>query len=252
MPRSTKPYRVKEEERALIEYIRSIGREQFTHQLMDLKQEIKRGHPTYKTLSDVITILSAPVHSTLEDLYAHQFMSFEQMEEIRKHLDSEAVIIISGGAGSGKITLVSALANSITKSNPESGIMVMEKSNELIVNKNIPAGESTPELRVQYNTISVEVMESIANKKVQKPVIVMGDLRGTDEVLMIETAMEMGNKIIATVDEFEGNVKDYLANFTKEDKLRKRFRETFDKYHFVVITISFENKIRKVEKIESY
>jgi len=123
--------------------------------------------------SPAFTIRCNRSRSLLLDDYVRERLSKECAEMLRTALVNKKNILVSGGTGSGKTTLTSALLRELSKLCPNDRLTIMEDTREIVVESK----------NVVYQLATDEVTMSdllAANLRMRPDRIILGETRGGD------------------------------------------------------------------------
>jgi type IV secretion system protein VirB11 len=117
---------------------------------------------------------------TLDRYVSDRIMTVEQCAAIKRAISERKNILISGGTGSGKTTLVNAIINEMVERNPDERVLIFEDTREI---------QCAAQDAVQYHStfeVTMTVLLAIT-KRMRPDRIFMGEMRGPEalDLLMI-------------------------------------------------------------------
>ena len=129
--------------------------------------------PTFAIRKKAISVFS------LDDYVQSGIMTNAQCEVIKKAVSSHRNILVIGGTGSGKTTLVNAIINEMVKSAPEERIFIIEDTGEI---------QCAAENCVQYHTtIDINMTQLLKTTLRMRPDrILVGEVRGSEALDLLD------------------------------------------------------------------
>ncbi len=128
----------------------------------------------------------------MDDLISQEFIAPEQAEKLQEAVHRGDNILVSGGTGTGKTTLVNILANSIPD---EDRILIIEDTAELAIRKpHVVSAEA--QLDTHKSTITFDdLLKAILRHRPDR--IIVGEVRGTEARTMLD-ALNTGHRGMLT------------------------------------------------------
>ena len=130
----------------------------------------------------------------MDDLIAQQFITPELAKKLHEAVERGDNILVSGGTGTGKTTLVNILANSIPD---EDRILIIEDTAELVIRKpHVVSAEA--QLDTHKSTITFDdLLKAILRHRPDR--IIVGEVRGTEARTLLD-ALNTGHRgMLATI-----------------------------------------------------
>jgi P-type conjugative transfer ATPase TrbB len=129
--------------------------------------------PTFAIRKKAVSIF------TLDQYVENSNMTFEQCQVIKKAIEQHLNILVSGGTGSGKTTLVNAIINEMVINDPTERIFIIEDTGEI---------QCAAENSVQYYT-TLEVTMTMLLKttlRMRPDRIIVGEVRGAEALDLLD------------------------------------------------------------------
>ncbi|HAW6249027.1 TPA: P-type conjugative transfer ATPase TrbB [Legionella pneumophila] len=129
--------------------------------------------PTFAIRKKAISVF------TLDDYVQSEIMTAAQSEVIKKAVSNHRNILVIGGTGSGKTTLVNAIINEIVQSAPEERVFIIEDTGEI---------QCSAENCVQYHTtLDVSMTQLLKTTLRMRPDrILVGEVRGSEALDLLD------------------------------------------------------------------
>lgn len=129
--------------------------------------------PTFAIRKKAISVF------TLDDYVQSEIMTAAQCEVIKKAVSNHRNILVIGGTGSGKTTLVNAIINEIVQSAPEERVFIIEDTGEI---------QCSAENCVQYHTtLDVSMTQLLKTTLRMRPDrILVGEVRGSEALDLLD------------------------------------------------------------------
>ncbi len=129
--------------------------------------------PTFAIRKKAISVF------TLEEYVQSEIMTSAQCEVIQKAVSDHRNILVIGGTGSGKTTLVNAIINEMVRNAPEERVFIIEDTGEI---------QCSAENCVQYHTtLDVSMTELLKTTLRMRPDrILVGEVRGSEALDLLD------------------------------------------------------------------
>ncbi len=130
-------------------------------------------NPTFAIRKKAISVF------TLDEYVQSDIMTAAQCEVIKKAVSNHRNILVIGGTGSGKTTLVNAIINEMVQSAPEERIFIIEDTGEI---------QCSAENCVQYHTtLDVSMTQLLKTTLRMRPDrILVGEVRGSEALDLLD------------------------------------------------------------------
>ncbi|MFF2531564.1 ATPase, T2SS/T4P/T4SS family [Brevibacillus sp. NPDC058079] len=240
MSKTSKVVRLSPIEQQIIENIRMADKQTLYQELIKLfSSPYLRDSQDFPTLKQIYFATHEPPTITLDLLIQQGFMTEETADYLIKCLSLSKNILILGGVGTGKTTLLQVLLDSVLKSRPDQRTIVLERYSELKISK-VDSGNK-PDCQIK-NNLSIEDLSSINKTPLSN--LIIGEITSLDNILSLAFGLKAGSRILATMHgsdwktdiraRIQGNFKDYVE-------------ETLINQPFVIVKLSKRN--RSIEEV---
>ncbi|HAT3978672.1 TPA: P-type conjugative transfer ATPase TrbB [Legionella pneumophila] len=130
-------------------------------------------NPTFAIRKKAISVF------TLDEYVQSEIMTAAQCKVIKKAVSNHRNILVIGGTGSGKTTLVNAIINEMVRSAPEERVFIIEDTGEI---------QCSAENCVQYHTtIDVSMTQLLKTTLRMRPDrILVGEVRGSEALDLLD------------------------------------------------------------------
>lgn len=194
--------------------------------------------PTFAIRKKAIAIF------TLEQYVTASIMTFAQCNAIKKAVRNHRNILVTGGAGSGKTTLVNAVINEMVLCNPFERICIIEDTGEI---------QCVAENFVQYHT-SLDVSMTALLKiilRMRPDRILVGEVRGPEALDLLDgwnTGHEGGAATLHANDPMAGLVR-LKSLITRNESAPSDIESLIGEVVHIVVHIARSAEGRRVQEI---